>query len=405
MVSTLLVAALAASALSVSAAPYGQKSDSSYDSYGSSSCEHSARSYGDCSKYFSHDKQSICDRRFGSAGTEHGDCITAAAAFHDKCVSAIDRHQSFCWSFDFSSSGGDYNSGYDSSSSYSSYKSANWSPSKWGKDDGYNNGWNNNGYKNNDGYKNKGWNNNDGYKNNGWNKDGGYKNKGYNNNGGGYMSNGWNKDHGYKNDGGYKSGGSDDGWKKNYYAAAKSSSYGDDSYSGGDDSYNSGGYNKPSKDSGYSGESSYSPSKDSGYGGDSSYQPSKDSGYKPSKDSGYGGDSSYKPSKDSGYKPSKDSGYGGDSSYKPSKDSGYKPSKDSGYGSGSSSYGGDSYSSSCGEAKAHFDATGSPTLQQCVSIACAQGQSKSYISRALYQCDALEKAARQNNGGNLPQGW
>ncbi|KAL2918162.1 hypothetical protein HK105_202089 [Polyrhizophydium stewartii] len=59
----------------------------------------------------------------------------------------------------------------------------------------------------------------------------------------------------------------------------------------------------------------------------------------------------------------------------------------------------------CGPAIAHFYATGSPTLIQCVQTACAPGQSFAYQQRALYQCYALEAAARRSGGGFLPPIW
>ncbi|KAJ3016156.1 hypothetical protein HKX48_004178 [Thoreauomyces humboldtii] len=250
-----LVSVLALSALSVSAAPYPKSSNyGSTDSYSGSACDHSVRSYGDCSKYFSHDKQSICDKRFGSAGTVHGDCITAAAAIHDQCVRAVDRRTSFCWSFDFSpSSSGQH---YGGDNSYSSYSSS-------------------------------------------------------------------------------------------YKSAVKS----DD-----DNSYDSP-YTAPSKDSSYRKLSKT-------HGGDSSYG-SGESSYNVPTTQDYGGDHSY----------------------------------------GSSSSGGYDGSASCRSAKDHFEQTGSPILMRCVSIACAQGESESYIARALQQCDALEAGARRNNGGSLPHGW
>ncbi|KAJ3001056.1 hypothetical protein HKX48_003156, partial [Thoreauomyces humboldtii] len=237
-----------ASALGAAAAPSGQRS-----SYGSSSCEKSARSYRDCSKYFSDDKHHICDKRFGHAGTKHGDCITAAAHYHDRCVRSVDEHESFCWSFDYS--GGSH--GY-----YSGKSAAKWDEDDWNDRDSNGGGWHDEGYKHSDGYESK--------------------------------------DRNKEND-------SNLGWKKN--AAA-----------------------------GPSGKSSESGHSDS------------------------------------------------DSSK-----SGHKPS--------SSSDGSDS----CSSARDHFEKMGSPTLKQCVSIACAPGQTDSYISRALYQCDELEKTARRNNHGELPK--
>ncbi|KAI8917891.1 hypothetical protein DFJ77DRAFT_323389 [Powellomyces hirtus] len=58
----------------------------------------------------------------------------------------------------------------------------------------------------------------------------------------------------------------------------------------------------------------------------------------------------------------------------------------------------------CSAAKHHFKSTGSPTLIQCAEIACEPSQSHKYINRALFQCHAMEKAARRNNHGKIPHG-
>ncbi|KAI8910162.1 hypothetical protein EDD86DRAFT_134654 [Gorgonomyces haynaldii] len=59
----------------------------------------------------------------------------------------------------------------------------------------------------------------------------------------------------------------------------------------------------------------------------------------------------------------------------------------------------------CESSFSYFKSTHSPTLIQCAKIACAPGQTKHYVQRALYQCYALEKQAKATNGGHLPKGW
>ncbi|KAJ3167336.1 hypothetical protein HDU88_002256 [Geranomyces variabilis] len=103
--------------------------------------------------------------------------------------------------------------------------------------------------------------------------------------------------------------------------------------------------------------------------------------------------------------------YSGDDDYSNGDDhsNGNDYSGDSNYSHGSDYHGGENsgYSSNtdCSKAAQHFKSTHSPTLIQCVSIACAPGQSKAYTARALYQCAALESSAKANNGGVLPKGW
>ncbi|KAJ3015060.1 hypothetical protein HKX48_004803 [Thoreauomyces humboldtii] len=223
--------------------------------------------------------------------------------------------------------------------------------------------------------------------------------------------------------------------------------------SGGDDSYNSGSsysgydaptsYNQPSKPSkpskpsqpqgGYQGGNNYEDD-DSSYGGytqtysakgdSSKYSNGNDNSYS-QPHSGYhsgGGDSYNSGSSNSGY----NSGYDSGSSYsgydapapytqpsKPSKpQGGYKSggsgssyNTGSGYHSGGDDSGYSSGSDICSSARSHFQQTGSQTLIQCVAIACNPQQSQQYIERALYQCAELEKAARRNNGGQIPNGW
>jgi hypothetical protein len=59
----------------------------------------------------------------------------------------------------------------------------------------------------------------------------------------------------------------------------------------------------------------------------------------------------------------------------------------------------------CAKEIAYFKSTNSATLKQCIFIACAPGQTWEYKERAIYQCHALEKAARANNHGHLPRNW
>ncbi|KAI8915707.1 hypothetical protein EDD86DRAFT_196673 [Gorgonomyces haynaldii] len=59
----------------------------------------------------------------------------------------------------------------------------------------------------------------------------------------------------------------------------------------------------------------------------------------------------------------------------------------------------------CDKDLSYFERTRSPTLIQCVKIACAPGQTKHFVERALIQCHALEEQARATNGGKLPSGW
>ncbi|KAJ3174813.1 hypothetical protein HDU87_006931 [Geranomyces variabilis] len=121
-----------------------------------------------------------------------------------------------------------------------------------------------------------------------------------------------------------------------------------------------------------------------------------------------GGDNDYSPD-DSDY--SRGSDYsGGGNAYSPDNDyssgKGYSGGNDYSNGNGySGSDNGYSSNTDCSEATRHFKSTRSPTLIQCVSIACAPGQSKAYTARALYQCAALESSAKANNGGSLPKGW
>ncbi|KAJ3047474.1 hypothetical protein HK097_011509, partial [Rhizophlyctis rosea] len=69
----------------------------------------------------------------------------------------------------------------------------------------------------------------------------------------------------------------------------------------------------------------------------------------------------------------------------------------------------DSYSApaaDCKSATAYFEATGSPTLKQCISIVCgAPGQTEEYKKRGIEQCHALKKQAEATSGGHLPKGW
>ncbi|KAJ3035719.1 hypothetical protein HDV00_003480 [Rhizophlyctis rosea] len=84
----------------------------------------------------------------------------------------------------------------------------------------------------------------------------------------------------------------------------------------------------------------------------------------------------------------------------PSYDSYQKPSYDS-YQQPSSSG-----PSDCKSAVPYFEATGSPTLKQCISIVCgAPGQTEAYKIRGIEQCAALKKQAEATNGGQLPKGW
>ncbi|KAL2919635.1 hypothetical protein HK105_200548 [Polyrhizophydium stewartii] len=59
----------------------------------------------------------------------------------------------------------------------------------------------------------------------------------------------------------------------------------------------------------------------------------------------------------------------------------------------------------CAVAREHFRQTGSPTLMQCIEIACAPGQTSEYRTIAVDRCYILEDEARRNNGGKLPYGW
>ncbi|KAL2919621.1 hypothetical protein HK105_200533 [Polyrhizophydium stewartii] len=59
----------------------------------------------------------------------------------------------------------------------------------------------------------------------------------------------------------------------------------------------------------------------------------------------------------------------------------------------------------CAAAREHFRQTGSPTLMQCIEIACAPGQTSEYRTIAVDRCYILEDEARRNNGGKLPYGW
>ncbi|KAJ3041927.1 hypothetical protein HDV00_008436 [Rhizophlyctis rosea] len=62
--------------------------------------------------------------------------------------------------------------------------------------------------------------------------------------------------------------------------------------------------------------------------------------------------------------------------------------------------------SDCKSAVPYFEATGSPTLKQCISIVCgAPGQTDGYKIRGIQQCAALKKQAEATNGGHLPKGW
>ncbi|KAI8910462.1 hypothetical protein EDD86DRAFT_205490 [Gorgonomyces haynaldii] len=181
---------------------------------------------------------------------------------------------------------------------------------------------------------------------------------------------------------------------------------------GKDYGYESQDYGYESQDYGYE-----SKSYAAGYDYDNEYKSEYKSEYRPSRNThrpkhrgGYRNE--YK-SKDYGYK-SNDYGYknsyAADSEYKEdykeeSKDYGYETeSKDYGYETESKDYGyGEEYT--CESSFSYFKSTHSPTLIQCAKIACAPGQTKHYVQRALYQCYALEKQAKATNGGHLPKGW
>lgn len=59
----------------------------------------------------------------------------------------------------------------------------------------------------------------------------------------------------------------------------------------------------------------------------------------------------------------------------------------------------------CKSAIPYFKSLKSPTLSLCIDIACQPGQTPEWYERAVYQCFALEKAARRNNNGKIPAGW
>lgn len=59
----------------------------------------------------------------------------------------------------------------------------------------------------------------------------------------------------------------------------------------------------------------------------------------------------------------------------------------------------------CGESLKYFTTTGSPTLVQCASIACAPGQTAEYTGEAISRCYELEKMQRDQHNGKLPPNW